>query len=660
MRVTVPKEGPIIHFNMADYSSSTDHPGTSGSSSHSHGSNPFLLLSLGALGVVFGDIGTSPLYAFRECFINEAGIILSSESILGILSLIFWTITSVVSIKYMVFVMRADNRGEGGILSLMALAMRASQADAERKSKRKLFLLVIGVFGAALLYGDGIITPAISVLSAVEGLKFVTPVFDSYVIPITIFIMNALFLVQRLGTGRIGKVFGPLILCWFVTIGILGIRGIMLAPEVWHALDPRHAISFIIDNGFRSLAVIGAVFLVVTGGEALYADMGHFGRKPIRFAWYTIAMPGLFLNYLGQGALVMTDPEAISNPFYLLAPKWGLIPLVILSTLATITASQALISGAFSITRQAIQLGLCPRLTIVHTSSREVGQIYVPFVNWSLFAGVIWLVLTFKSSSQIASAYGIAVTGTMVITTILAAIVARKKWAWSAFKVALIFLPFMFIDLGFLGANLMKIHNGGWVPLVVGVAIFILMTTWQRGRKILYTKLKERSVSVEDFCQLLLRQPPIRISGTAVYMAGDPWGVPVPLLHNLKHNKVLHERIAILTIQTKGVPSVPKEKRVEVQEIIPNFYRIIVSYGFMETPKMKHILDACRERDLHFKVYETTFVLGRETILPSSKPSMPLWQEKIFALMSRNAQRPTAFFRIPPNQVIEVGIQIEI
>jgi KUP system potassium uptake protein len=645
---------------MADTSGSHSHSENSGDSETTQTKNQFMLLALGALGVVFGDIGTSPLYAFRECFINEAGIILSPDNILGVLSLIFWTITLVVSIKYMIFVMRADNRGEGGILSLMALAMRAAQVNEGRKSKRKVFLLFIGVFGAALLYGDGIITPAISVLSAVEGLKFVTPVFDSYVIPITIFIMNALFLVQRLGTGRIGKIFGPLILLWFLVLGGLGIHGIMMAPDVWHALDPRFAVHFILENGVHSFAIMGAVFLVVTGGEALYADMGHFGRKPIRLAWFTIAMPGLVLNYLGQGALVLSDPEAISNPFYLLAPKWGLIPLVILSTLATITASQALISGAFSITRQAIQLGLCPRLTIVHTSSREVGQIYVPFVNWSLFAGVIWLVLTFKSSSQIASAYGIAVTGTMIITTMLASIVAYRKWMWSPIKVLMIFLPFLFIDFGFLGANLLKIHNGGWVPLVVGVVIFILMTTWQKGRKILYTKLKERSVSVEDFCQLLLRQPPIRISGTAVYMAGDPWGVPVPLLHNLKHNKVLHERIAILTIQTKGVPSVPKENRVEVNEIIPNFYRIIVSYGFMETPKMKHILDACRQRDLHFKVYETTFVLGRETILPSSKPSMPLWQEKIFALMSRNAQRPTAFFRIPPNQVIEVGIQIEI
>lgn len=618
------------------------------------------MLALGALGVVFGDIGTSPLYAFRECFINEAGIILSPDNILGVLSLIFWTLTLVVSIKYMVFVMRADNKGEGGILSLMALSLRSAQAESDKRHKRKLILLVLGVFGAALLYGDGIITPAISVLSAVEGIKYVTPVFEPYVLPLTIFIMNALFLVQRFGTGSLGIVFGPIILLWYLALAILGIRGILLAPEVLQAVDPTFALRFIIENQLESFVVIGAVFLVVTGGEALYADMGHFGRRPIRFSWFLVAMPALVLNYFGQGALVMTDPEAISNPFYLLAPKWAIIPMVVLSTMATITASQALISGAFSITRQAIQLGLIPRLTIIHTSSREVGQIYVPFVNWSLFLGVIWLVLTFKSSSQMASAYGIAVTGTMVITTILATIVARTKWNWKIPTLLIVFVPFLLIDLTFFGANLMKIHNGGWVPLVVGGIVFTLMMTWQKGRKILYAKLKERSVSVEDFCQLLLKQPPIRISGTAVYMAGDPWGVPVPLLHNLKHNKVLHERIAILTIQTKGVPSVPKDKRVEVQEIIPNFYRIIVSYGFMEIPKMKHILDACREKDLHFKVYETTFVLGRETILASSKPTMPLWQERIFALMSRNAQRPTAFFRIPPNQVIEVGIQIEI
>jgi KUP system potassium uptake protein len=617
-------------------------------------------LTLGALGVVFGDIGTSPLYAFRECFINEAGIILNEANVLGVLSLIFWTLLLVISIKYMVFVMRADNKGEGGILSLMALSMRSVKIESNRKQQSRFFLLIIGVFGAALLYGDGIITPAISIVSAVEGLKYVTPVFEPYVIPITIFIINAIFLVQRFGTGKIGGVFGPIIVLWFLVLGVLGLKSILQNSAVLSAVSPYYAIQFMLENGYHSFIVIGSVFLVVTGGETLYADMGHFGRTPIRYGWFFVAMPGLLLNYFGQGALVLNDPETISNPFYLLAPKEFLPGMVLLSTLASIVASQALISGVFSITRQAIQLGLCPRLTIIHTSSSEVGQIYIPAINWALFFGVIWFVLTFKSSSQMAAAYGIAVTCTMIMTTLLALYVARFKWGWSWWKVLLLYIPFLFIDLGFLTSNLTKLDDGGWVPLAIAIGFLTLMLTWQKGRKVLYAKLKERSVSVEEFSQTILRNPPIRISGTAVYMAGDPWGVPVPLLHNLKHNKVLHERVAILTIQTQEVPFVNKKNRVDVVEVIPNLFRIIVKYGFMEIPKMRHILEACREKDLNFKVNETTFVLGRETILPSSQPSMPLWQEKIFALMSRNAQRPTAFFKIPPNQVIEVGIQVEI
>ena len=521
-------------------------------------------------------------------------------------------------------------------------------------------MLTLGLFGAALLYGDGVITPAISVLSAVEGLKFITPAFEPYVVPLTIFIMNAIFLVQRFGTARIGGVFGPIIMIWFIAIGALGIHGIMLNPEVLYALSPIYAIQFFIDNQFNAFLVLGSVFLVVTGGEALYADMGHFGRRPIRWSWFVVALPGLVLNYFGQGAMLLNNPEAITNPFYLLAPKWALVPLVLLSTAATVIASQALITGIFSITRQAIQLGFWPRLTIVHTSRSEIGQIYIPFVNWALFAGVIWLVLTFKNSSNLASAYGIAVTGTMVITTLLAYVVCRNKWNWSFSRAIFIFGGFFIIDMAFFGANILKIQDGGWVPLLMGTIIYLLMTTWQKGRKVLYKKLKERSISIETFCQRLLQKPPLRISGTAIYMAGDPWGVPVPLLHNIKHNKVLHERIAILTIMTKEVPSISKLARVDIQEIIPNFYRILVYYGFMETPKMKHILEACRQKNIHFNVNETTFVLGRETILPSNDPSMSLWQESLFAFMSRNAQRPTAFFKIPPNQVIEVGIQIEV
>ncbi len=618
----------------------------------------FLWLSLSALGVVFGDIGTSPLYALRECFAHEHGVAVSPENIFGVLSLIFWTLILVICIKYMIFVLRADNKGEGGILSLMALAVRSGTGN--QSTKGKLLMLTLGLFGAALLYGDGVITPAISVLSAVEGLKFITPVFEPYVVPLTIFIMNAIFLVQRFGTARIGGVFGPIIMIWFIAIGALGIHGIMLNPEVLYALSPIYAIQFFIDNQFNAFLVLGSVFLVVTGGEALYADMGHFGRRPIRWSWFVVALPGLVLNYFGQGAMLLNNPEAITNPFYLLAPKWALVPLVLLSTAATVIASQALITGIFSITRQAIQLGFWPRLTIVHTSRSEIGQIYIPFVNWALFAGVIWLVLTFKNSSNLASAYGIAVTGTMVITTLLAYVVCRNKWNWSFSRAIFIFGGFFIIDMAFFGANILKIQDGGWVPLLMGTIIYLLMTTWQKGRKVLYKKLKERSISIETFCQRLLQKPPLRISGTAIYMAGDPWGVPVPLLHNIKHNKVLHERIAILTIMTKEVPSISKLARVDIQEIIPNFYRILVYYGFMETPKMKHILEACRQKNIHFNVNETTFVLGRETILPSNDPSMSLWQESLFAFMSRNAQRPTAFFKIPPNQVIEVGIQIEV
>lgn len=607
---------------------------------------------------MFGDIGTSPLYALRECFAPEHGILISPENILGILSLIFWTLVLVICVKYMIFVLRADNKGEGGILSLMALAVSSDTTNA--LGRKKIIMLTLGLFGAALLYGDGVITPAISVLSAVEGLKYITPVFDSYVVPLTIFIMNAVFLVQRFGTARIGVVFGPLIFIWFLTLGLLGIHGVLLNPFVLQALSPEYAIQFFLHNEFNAFLVLGSVVLVVTGGEALYADMGHFGRRPIRWSWFAVALPGLVLNYFGQGALLLNDAEAIANPFYLLAPKWALVPLVIMSTAATVIASQALITGVFSITRQAIQLGFWPRLTIIHTSRSEIGQIYIPFVNWSLFAGVIWLVLTFKNSSNLAAAYGIAVTGTMIITTLLAYIVAKNRWGWSVSKSLFVFGGFFFIDIAFFGANILKIKDGGWVPLLIGTVIYLLMTTWQKGRKVLYRKLKERSISIEIFCQRLLQKPPLRISGTAIYMAGDPWGVPVPLLHNIKHNKVLHERVAILTIMTKEVPSISKGSRVEIQEIIPNFYRILVYYGFMETPKMKHILEACRQKNIHFNVNETTFVLGRETILPSNDPSLSLWQEKLFAFMSRNAQRPTAFFKIPPNQVIEVGIQIEV
>lgn len=623
---------------------------------HGKHSRNVWLMALGALGIVFGDIGTSPLYALRECFGKEYGLSLMPENIIGVLSLVFWTMLLVICVKYMVVVMRADNKGEGGILSLMALA----SSSEDRKGARRWVVITLGIFGAALLYGDGVITPAISVLSAMEGLYFLTPAFEPFILPLAIFILNAIFLMQRFGTARIGVIFGPVLLVWFSALGILGIHGILQNPSVLAALSPLHAIEFFQANGWHGLLVLGSVVLVVTGGEALYADMGHFGRRPIRLAWFLVALPALTLNYFGQGAVLLSNPEAISNPFYMLAPKWAVAPMVILATMATVIASQALITGLFSVTRQAVQMGFCPRIAIIHTSSREIGQIYVPFVNWALFLGVIWLVLTFKTASNLAAAYGIAVTGTMALTTLLAFEVATRRWRWSLARAVPIFGLFLIIDIAYFGANMVKVAHGGWVPLLMAAVIYMLMVTWNTGRRILYLRLKERSVSVEEFAQKIMRTPPLRVTGTAIYMSGDASGIPVPLLHNLKHNKVLHERVALLTIQTKDEPFVPKKERVDIKEIIPNFYRIIVYYGFMETPKMKHILEACRQRDIHFNVQDTTFVLGRETILPSTIPGMSLWRERIFALMSRNAQRPTAFFKIPPNQVIEVGIQIEI
>ncbi|MNK08094.1 potassium transport protein Kup [compost metagenome] len=623
-----------------------------------------LMLSLGALGVVFGDIGTSPLYALRECFHGAHGLNPTPENVIGILSTIVWTLILVICVKYMMFVMRADNKGEGGILSLMALAVR-SQHD-KTATRRRWVMTTMGLFGAALLYGDGIITPAVSVLSAMEGLSLAAPQFEPFIIPITIFVINALFLMQRYGTGRIGLFFGPILLIWFSTLALLGLNGLSSNFGILEAVFPHHAIEFFMNNGKFGFLILAAVFLVVTGGEALYADMGHFGKRPIRLAWFFVALPALVLNYFGQGALLLNNPEAVVNPFYMLAPKWALLPLVVLATLSAVIASQALISGVFSITRQAIQLGFCPRISIVHTSSREIGQIYIPALNWALFVGVVWLVLTFKTSSNLAAAYGIAVAGTALITTFLAFEVSLEKWRWSMLKAILIFGTFLAIDLAFFSANITKIAHGGWVPLVIGGVIYILMTTWQKGRKVLYQRLKERSMPIEDFFQKILREPPLRVSGTAMYMSGDPNGVPAPLLHNLKHNKVLHQRVALLTIQTKEVPFVNKKDRVVIQEVVPNFYRIVAHYGFMETPKMKHILEACRERDINFNVNDITFVLGRETIIASKGPApggasgMSHWRERLFAVMSKNAQRPTAFFRIPPNQVIEVGIQVEI
>jgi KUP system potassium uptake protein len=620
-----------------------------------HKSSGLVVLSLSALGIVFGDIGTSPLYALRECF-QHSGLALTPANILGILSLVFWTIIIMICVKYMAIVLRADNKGEGGILSLTALGVRAL----EPLKKRKVFVVTLGLIGAALLYGDGMITPAISVLSAVEGLKVITPVFEPFVVPITLVIIIFLFFLQFFGTGRIGVVFGPIILLWFFALGFFGVLQILENPQVLAALNPIYAFDFFQQTGWVGFFVLGAVVLVVTGGEALYADMGHFGRKPIRLAWFFVAMPGLVMNYFGQGALLLENPAAISNPFYLLYPKEYLVFMVGLATIATVIASQALIAGIFSITKQAIHLGFCPRMSIVHTSSREMGQIYIPFVNWALMIGVLWLVLTFKTSSDLAAAYGIAVTGTMIITTLLAYHVARYMWGWGRWQAILVFGAFLLVDLSFFITNIVKVNDGGWVPLAIGAGVYLLMSTWQKGRKILADKLKARSVSIIQFIQYLEAEKPVRVQGNAIYMSSDSWGVPVPLLHNLKHNKVLHENIAFLTIKTKEVPFVPKEERVQIETLAPNLYRLVALYGFMEMPKIKHILEAAREAGIPFHATDTTFVLGRETLIPTGDASLPIWRERIFAFMARNAERPTVFYKIPPNQVIEVGIQLEI
>ncbi len=581
---------------------------------------------------------------------------LSRTNVLGVLSLILWTLIVTVCIKYVYFMLEADNKGEGGILSLMSLA---SKKGDQSKIYYK-WIVRLGLVGAALLYGDAVITPAISVLSAVEGLKVATPVFTPYIIPITIVIIFLLFMMQQVGAGRIGVIFGPIIALWFLTIGSMGLHAVIENPDVLAAINPWHAINFFIENGGKGIWVLGSVVLVITGGEALYADMGHFGKKAIRHAWYLIAFPALVLNYLGQGATLLSRPEAVENPFYLMAPDWALVPLVILSTFAACIASQALISGVFSITRQAVQLGFSPRVRIVHTSSREIGQIYVPVVNWIMMVAVIWLVIGYQTSSHLAAAYGIAVTGTMAITSVLAFFVAVDVWKWSLTRAIPVFFVFLFIDLCFFGTNMNKIEHGGWVPLVLGGVAYLLMSTWQKGRRILGNRLLAKSLPVESFINQLKENPPMRVEGSAIYMSGDAWGVPVPLLHNLKHNKVLHKQVALLTIKTKDIPWVGKKDRIQLESLDENFFRIIAYYGFMEIPKIKHILEACREKGIQFNVQETTFVLGRETILATGDPTLPVWREKIFAFMARNAERPTTFFKIPPNQVIEVGIQVEI
>jgi KUP system potassium uptake protein len=609
-------------------------------------------LALGALGVVYGDIGTSPLYALRECFLGSHSVEPTRLNVLGVMSLIFWSLIIVISIKYLVFVMRADNRGEGGILALMALI--------RTDGRRGWILVALGLFGAALLYGDGMITPAISVLSAVEGLEVATTFFNPYIIPITIAILVGLFVIQSRGTEGIGKLFGPVMMVWFATLAILGVRWIIREPAVLAAVNPAYAIRFFAHNGVQGFLVLGSVFLVVTGGEALYADMGHFGRRPIRIAWFTLVLPSLMLNYFGQCALLLNAPKDVQHPFYSMAPSWALYPLVILATVATVIASQAVISGAFSLTRQAVQLGYSPRFEIVQTSDEAIGQIYIPAVNWVLMIATIGLVLGFRESTNLAAAYGIAVTTTMVITTVLAFVVEREVWGWGTLAAGTLTASFLVLDLSYFGANVVKIPHGGWFPLVVAGLIYLLMATWKLGRKILADRLREEALPLEDFVRNIKPDSPPRVPGTAVFLTTNPAGTPTTLLHNLKHNKVLHETVVLMTVITEEVPWVSPEDRVEVESLDKGVYRLTARYGFTQDPRAQDVLDCAREDGLFLDMMKTTFFLGRETLIPSSRPGMYRWQKRLFALMSRNAQRFTDFFRIPPNRVVELGMQVSL
>jgi KUP system potassium uptake protein len=613
-------------------------------------------LSVAALGVVYGDIGTSPIYALRESLHGKHGLPASPENVLGLLSLIVWSLILVISVKYLAFVMRADNCGEGGMIALTALV--APQSARSRGGRATLVL--VGLFGASLLYGDGMITPAISVLSAVEGLEVATPVFQPYVVPITIVILVALFAVQSRGTASIGAMFGPVMLLWFFVLAALGLTQIFAHPGVLASVNPVHGIRFFTRNGVSGFLVLGSVFLAVTGGEALYADMGHFGKRPIRYAWFALVLPALLINYFGQGALVITDPKAAEHPFFQLAPGWALIPLVILTTLATVIASQAVISGAFSLTRQAVQLGYLPRVDIEHTSSTQIGQIYIPGLNWLLAIACVGLVVGFRSSSNLAAAYGVAVTTDMVFTSILLAVVARTHWKWSLAATIAMTAGFLVFDLGFWTAGLTKIPSGGWFPLMIAAIVFTIMTTWKKGRGILAERLAESALPITALAERIAAEAPVRVKGTAVYLTRDPSVVPHALVLNMKHNKVLHERIVFLGMFTETQAYVADADRVHVEALSPDMYRVTAHNGFAEDPEVPAVLERLRKTGLEIDPKATTFFVGRETLLATERPGMALWRERLFARLARNARRATGYFNIPPNRVVEVGAEIEL
>ncbi|GMU73625.1 MAG: potassium transporter Kup [Burkholderiales bacterium] len=617
---------------------------------------PMGVLMLGAIGVVFGDVGTSPLYTMREVFGPHHGLVLNAESVLGLLSIVFWALMIIVTFKYVTLIMRADNRGEGGILALTALV----SGRLARESRLRWWLVGLGIFGAAMFFGDAMITPAVTVLGAIEGIEVMTPALDPYVVPLALVILIALFAIQKHGTGSVGALFGPVCALWFVALALLGIHQLWLNPSVLAALSPTHAVGFAVNHPRATFLALGAVVLAVTGTEALYADMGHFGVKPIRRAWLFFVMPALVLNYFGQGALLLSDPTAIRNPFYLLAPGWALPPLVVLATAAAVIASQAVISGAYSIARAAVQMGYCPRIAIRHTSEKTMGQIYVPFINWTLLVAVALLVVGFQSSSALAGAYGIAVTMSMLIDSILIYFVMRRLWKWPRLVAFGIAAPLALIDTAFLASNSLKIPDGGWFPLLIGAVVFTLLTTWKRGRKVLMDRLSEDALPLREFIQSIELAPPVRVEGTAVFLTSTPDQVPHALLHNLKHNKVLHERVVFLTVVTRDIPYVAIDERLEIEDLGCEFTRMRAYYGFKEDPDVPEVMELADRSGFRFEMMETSFFVSRETLIPSVRPGMAMWRERLFSSMSKNAIKASDFFHVPANRVVELGTQVEL